>query len=342
VTIFLDLQMSTKYDQLMKAALVLTSLLALAGWMQSNPGVRALISDVSDRVTQSPSDACLAGVPPDPYTDGASEEVLNACTTAVERDPGNADLRLAKAKVSLSMRMAQAEEEFQKAAAGGVCEAWSYLGDGAWHGRNDTAAALPLYQRAHACGDARAKKELLTDEFISRSAYPELLRALMLGDVATLNNPRFNSGSYIVGLLDALGEEYHGPEMSPDWAARYNRAGAVYYAVQEAERGNANNSIEAFLYEKALPLIYRVLFPALGGQALELRRESMRKAGRADMVRIAAEYKVGALGPHLVFTAGVDGFAQAPRSLWDWMKEKYPEIRGMDDLRLLLRGPETR
>ena len=285
---------------------------------------------------------CEQLAPEDPYQPAANDEAFEACKAASAASPNDAATQYHFALAAIQAdRMDEGVAKLKEAANLGHCGANYFLGDRAWHGDHDEEAAEELYGRAAACGDARAKRQAFTSEFFEQSAYPAYLAALYKPDIAAINTSeaRFVTASYVAGFYEALSEQFLGPDFNPCWVSTYYRGGDVLFRLHAAEKGDAPNVLESWMYEKSLPVLYRLIFPEVGVAALEERRHALRKAGNADLIRMVRQSECGALGPHKLIT-GVSKFAEARKSLLETAQEKLPGVKSLDDIIALFKGKD--
>lgn len=276
---------------------------------------------------------CRALAPDDPYADDEanSESAYAACREAATLAPNDAEiLYLLGTSALQSDRPDEAVESFSKAEQFGHCKALYFLGDDAWYGRHDAESAEDYYKRGAECGDERAAREVFSPERFAKSDRPDLLAALYNSDTATLNKVRFANASYVAGFYEAMSEQYLGTRFDPCWTVRHYRGGKLRNALLAAEKGDASNIFESAGYEFALPVMFRLLMPELGSQALDEFREAQRKAGHADLIRMVESSKCDALLPYKI-VKGIEEFAQAKRPLLEVAKEAAPHIKSQGD-----------
>lgn len=302
------------------------------------PNVNANL-EASD-TANDPVAKCKALAPDDPYENAANNDAYNACKLASGAAPKDVETQFRFGLAAIQVdRLDEGVAKLKEAAGGGHCQANYFLGDRAWHGDKDVKAAEEYYDRAAECGDSRAKLQVFGNDLFEKSAYPAYMKALYNSDVAALNNAeaRFVTASYVAGFYEALSEQFLGPDFNPCWVSIYYRGGDVAFNLQGAEKGDAPNVAEGWVYEKSLPVIYQVLFPAQGSGALEDRRHALRKAGNADLIRMAKNSECGALGPHKLIT-GVTKFAESKKSLRETAQERLPNVNSLDDLVAIVKG----
>ncbi len=294
-------------------------------------------------VEEDPREVCAALAPEDPYEidpDGAGR-ALDACrrAAAAAAPDGPTLLRLARSAIQADS-LDEAVTALEAAAACGECEAWGWLGDAAWHGRQDADAAETYYERGKVCGDRRSAQAVFAPEMFAQSAFPELMEALYRRDVERLNQQRFLTASYVPGLYEMFGEQYPTTTFSTCWGRSYFKGGKLSFALQAAEKGDASSLPESIVYEQGLPLVFALLHPEAGSSALEDFRETARRAGNADVVRLAESSECGALLPHRI-VEGIEAFAAHRRSLYAVARERLPQLGSLEALRAAPWSPPT-
>lgn len=304
----------------------------------SLPGCKRGSESASTESSPDPITECRELAPEDPYEEDeeGAELAYAACYEAAKLAPGDSETiyRLGTAAFQ-SQRMDEAAENFRKAEQMGHCKSLYFLGEDAWYGQKDAAAAEAYYKRGAACGDERAARELFAAETFERSARPDLIAALYESDMTKLNKARFATASYVAGFYEALCEQYQGKEMETCWKADYCRGGEVLNQLQAAERGDAPNVLEGVAYEWLLPKAYQVFVPGTGSQSLEEFRKAERTAGSGDELRMVESSKCKALLPHKIVN-GIEAFAKSRKSLLDVGRASSPNIRSLGDLSIWL------
>jgi hypothetical protein len=324
--------------------LVLGFAVALCGCSASAKKDEPGGSSAAESGNQAPDNAtaCRELAPGDPYTekDERSEAALDACRAAAEAAPDDADMQYRLGVSALqSDQTEEAVAAFRKAEHLGSCQALVYLGDVAWFQDHDASSADVYYQKGAACGDRIAARQIFSPETYAASAYPDKIAALYNSDMETLNRVRFLTASYVDGFYEALSEQFLGKEFDPCWTTLYYRGGDTLYGIKAAEKGDAPNFLIGPIYEQFLPVVYRLLLPEQGERALEEVRETARKAGHADLLRMVQSSKCGALLPRKIID-GIETFAKTRKSLFDVAQQQYPNIHSLDDLTSLLRGSQ--
>jgi len=268
----------------------------------------------------------------------SARKALAACEGALQKAPNDPELHYSRGLAALSAERADiAVASFDSAAALGHCQANYYLGEEAWHFGKDAERAEKYYTKGAECGDDRASALLLTPELVERSGYPAYLRAIYNGDVAALNRERPLAASYALGFYEFFSEQFVGDSMSLCWSATHFKGGELLNALKAAENGDATNLLEGMLYDRAMPLLVRLILPAQGESALAEVRRARHAAGKADATRIVRGSECEAMLPSKL-VAGIDAFARSPRSLFDVVRELAPEVQSYDDLQKLLGG----
>jgi hypothetical protein len=264
---------------------------------------------------------------------GAAERAVETCTRAMEAAPGNADVlyRLGVAQFN-AHRPDDAVINFRAAESSGHCGALYRLGDAARYLEKDLNLAEGYYRRAADCGDKRAAVEVFRPEVFARSGYPDFIAALYRSDVPALNRVRFFAASYVLGFYEGLGEQYLGKEFDTCWNTTYFSGGETLFQLRAAEKGDASNIAEGLAYEWVAPKLIPVFFPEQGTRALDEIRESARKAGHADLIRMVEASECGALLPQRI-VEGIEAFAKSKRSLFEVAKTVAPELGSFEDLR---------
>jgi hypothetical protein len=283
---------------------------------------------------------CRELTPSDPYREkeDRSERAYDACREAAAASPEDASiLHLLGVSALASDHQDEAIDAFKKAEQLGSCPALSFLGDMAWFQDEDGEAADDYYQRGAECGDRRASKLIFSSAAFKMSAYPDKLAALYNSDIESLNRVRFINASYVDGFYEALSEQFLGKEFDPCWTTTYYRGGDVLYGIKAAEKGDASNFIIGPIYEEYLPAIYKLLLPEQGDKALEELRQTLRRAGHADLLRVVQASSCGARMPRK-FIDGIEAFSRTKKTLLEVAQDRYSTIHSFDDLIALLKG----
>lgn len=278
---------------------------------------------------------CRELAPQDPIhvedREGA-EKAYAACKEAVAQAPNDAELVYSLALSSLqSYRGGEAIEGFQRAAQLGACGAHYFLGDEAWRSRKSAPEAEKHFQAGAACGDEKAAKEVSPEKTFAGSGRLELAEALFREDMKRLNRARFLTASYVSGFYEALSEQYLGKDFDICWTTGYFKGSDFLYGLRAAEKGDASNIIESYAYEKSLPYVFHFVLPEQGSKALEEFRQTERKAGHADAIRMAENSHCGGLLPYKMLN-GVETFAKTKRTLLSVAEEVLPNINSAQDL----------
>jgi len=285
-------------------------------------------------------DDCLARAPENPYIDEAedAELIYSECQEAAELFPNDAEIAYLAATSALETnRTEQALSNFRRAEELGSCKALYFLGDNERYVEKNLEAAENYYRAGAECGDKRAAQELYSPADFDRSAQPKLVEALYKSDVATLNRLRFINASYVYGFYKELGEQYLGKDFDPCWKTKLFRGGEILNDLLAAEKGDAVTILDGYLYEVTLPVAFQVIYPGQGSKALEERRESLREAGKADLLRLIETSNCNSLVAER-FIEGVENFAKAKKTLFQNMKEIKPQIKSVQDLPEALRN----
>jgi hypothetical protein len=341
-----EFQMSQVGRLRLGALMVLILFFSLAGyaWFSirghsppTTPGGTEPRKTSSDPVADCRELAPLAPEDPGTADDAASSErALVSCLEAEKRAPENPEIIYLTAKSALGAQyLDDARPRFQKAAKLNYCQAYYYLGEDAWHSKHDADSAGQYYSQGAACGDDRAAHKIFNPADYAASAYPKYIAALYNSDIEELNHVRFFTASYVAGLYEQLSEQYLGGEFKPCWAATYYKGGDVLYGIRAAEKGDGRIFLETMLYEKYIPTLYFIFFPDQGQKALEEIRETARKAGHADLIRMVESSQCGELLPYKI-VKGIETFAAARRSLWEVAAGVYPEIHSFGDIATVL------
>ncbi len=316
----------------------------------STPGgadARNIPSDPTSDPVSDPVAACHQLAPEDPETadDATSARALAACVEAEKRAPEDPEIVYLTAKSALGAGYPdETWPRFRKLAEQNYCQAFYYLGQEAWRSHHDADSAEQYYSRGAACGDDRAAHKIFNPADYAASAYPKYLAALYNSDIEELNHVRFFTASYVAGFYETLSEQFLSQDFDPCWASTYYKGGDVLYGIRAAEKGDGRIFLETMLYEKYIPTIYFVFFPDQGHQALEEIRETARKAGHADLIRMVesvrkrstrTENKCDELLPYKI-VKGIEAFAAAKRSLWEVAAGLYPEIHSFGDIATVL------
>ena len=283
---------------------------------------------------------CLIRAPENPYLDDAqdAELIYSECKEATKLFPDNAEIAYLAATSALETnRTVEALAGFKRAEQLGSCNALYFLGDYERYFEEDLEAAENYYRQGAECGDKRAAQEIVSSEVFEKSAQPELFKAIADSDVETLNRVRFVNASYVFGFYKELGEQYLGKEFDPCWKANLFRGGEILNKLSAAEKGDAVTFIDGYAYENLLPVAFQVIYPDQGSKALEERRESLREAGKADLLRIVETSNCKSLIAEKL-VEGVEKFAQSKKTLFQTMKELKPQIKSIQDLPEVLRN----
>lgn len=314
---------------------VLLNLAMITGCISNtNNPLFNLVNGQSEQVSK-----CRELAPEDPYVDGAKDtlEIYEACKKAASDNPSDSELQYLLGTSALE---ADKPEEsliaFRKADELGNCKALVFLGDHAFTVEGDSKTAQNYYEQGLECGDERAGRQIFSPDAFESSVEPKLVKALNSGNVEYLNKIRFIHASYLLGFYEALSVDYTTSNFITCWKTTHYKGDEVLNKLKAAEKGDASNIILSRTYEYLLPIAFEVIFPELGSEALEVRRKSLREAGKADFLRLAESSDCGSLVATR-FMKTIEDFADSKKTLFQTYKELKPEVNSIDDISSLLK-----